>query len=101
MRKIFIFFILIAFVFSPFAHAQKGFEVVKELKNGQSRFLKIEITEDITQYSSISYGMEMETPIAFTSFGIGWKSGTNNHQAGNFQIMYRVKKRDGHWSNWK
>jgi hypothetical protein len=80
---------------------------------GQVRFVEIEshiesgtslvaykIDAPIVQDINGGYGFTLKTPFEFTSFAMGWMSATQNYQAGQFNIVYKVHKPGLGWSDW-
>ncbi|MCX7863280.1 MAG: PKD domain-containing protein [Bacteroidales bacterium] len=51
--------------------------------------------------SENSYYFKIQSPIGYTSFGIGWAMPSCNHGRGDFVIKYRTHKANGKWSEWK
>ncbi|MFW5792888.1 MAG: N-acetylmuramoyl-L-alanine amidase [Bacteroidota bacterium] len=46
------------------------------------------------------YYFSTKAPIEFTSFGIGWEADDAKAAAGNFEILYRIKKENGEWTKY-
>ncbi|MBS4014065.1 MAG: hypothetical protein KGZ97_09985 [Bacteroidetes bacterium] len=69
-----------------------------DLRESPSRILIWE--NDLIKSNTGEYFFITKTPIAYTSFGIGWKADSDKSPAGHFTVKFRVRQENGEWSDY-
>ncbi|MDR2835323.1 MAG: N-acetylmuramoyl-L-alanine amidase [Bacteroidales bacterium] len=98
MKKVFYLLTILTISFQVFS---QKISIIENKSDEFATVITVKIDEVINISEDGGYGFKMKSPIAVTSFAIGWISSTTIYQAGNFDIKFRAHNQRNGWSNWR
>jgi len=88
-------------LFTVFLSGQNNnYRIIEKYEGSFYPMLKIAF-DTIEKGDDGSYSFSLKTPIAFSTFGIGWTEPSESHHRGDFEVLYRVKKTNSEWNKFQ